>query len=80
MRNEIRYRVFTKSAVPQVQVLETERTGSDITRMLRQVAEVWTAIQAGRFDANTNTWKCSPRWCEYWPVCEGGRIPRSRAD
>lgn len=72
------YRIFTKSAVPQVQVLETARTGDDIAWMQRQVAEVWDAIEAGWFGANTNTWKCSPRWCEYWPVCEGGRIPRVR--
>ncbi|NLF00900.1 MAG: PD-(D/E)XK nuclease family protein [Anaerolineales bacterium] len=75
-----RYRIFTKSAAPQIQVLETERTGEDIAWMQRQVAEVWSAIEAGWFGANTNTWKCSPRWCEYWSACEGGRIPRGQAD
>lgn len=71
-----RYRVFTKQAKPQAQTLETSRDDADLAGMRRQVVEVWRGIEAGSFWENTRTWKCNPKWCDAWTVCEAGRIPR----
>ena len=37
----------------------------------RQIQKVWKGIEAGVFPENPSTWKCNPRYCEYWPICRG---------
>ena len=68
-----RYYVFTKSKTPKVQVLETRRAPGDLVWLLGMVRDVWSAIKAGEFPPNPTTWKCDPRYCDYWDICRGGK-------
>jgi len=67
-----RYYVFVKNAKrPQVEIRDTQRTAADLFWLFGLVRDVWGAIEAGAFPPNPNTWKCSPKWCEYWEACRG---------
>jgi len=67
-----RYYVFVKNARrPQVEIRDTQRTAADLFWLFGLIRDVWGSIEAGAFPPNPNTWKCSPKWCEYWEVCRG---------
>lgn len=67
-----RYRIFTKNMKnPKAQVLETRRTAKDLFWMFTMVQEIWAAIQAGSFPPNNTSFKCSPKWCQFWDICRG---------
>ena len=69
--NPFRYYVFTKTKKPAAQTIETTRTPGELLWLLDMIRSVWEAIDAGAFPMNPDTWKCSPKWCEYWPICRG---------
>lgn len=71
--HQLRFRhvVFVKTKTPQVQVLESAFTFSEIFWLLEMVKSVWLAIEVGIFPCNPTGWKCSKDWCEYWPLCRG---------
>jgi len=66
-----RHYVFVKTKTPQVQVWETTRSWVELFWMFTLIREVWQAIDSGCFPPNPGTWKCSPRYCEYWGICRG---------
>lgn len=67
-----RYYVFTKAKAPKVQVIETKRTPADMIWLYGLIQDTWQAIQSGAYPpTGQGTWKCSPEWCEFWPVCKG---------
>ena len=70
---EMRFRhyVFTKTRNPAAQVIETRRKPQEIEFLFELVREVWRGIEAGVFVPNPMTWKCSPKYCEYWAICRG---------
>ena len=69
--NPFRYYVFTKTKKPTAQTIETTRTPGELLWLLDMIRSVWEAIDAGAFPMNPSTWKCSPKWCEYWDICKG---------
>jgi CRISPR/Cas system-associated exonuclease Cas4 (RecB family) len=68
---KFRHYVFIKTKRPQVQVIETRRGANELMDVLRITKEVWDGISAEKFPQNFRTWKCSPRWCEYFKICRG---------
>jgi hypothetical protein len=68
---KFRHYVFVKTQTPQAQVLETTRTAGDLLFVQALARNVWDAIQQAAFPMNPTTWKCSPKWCEYWGLCRG---------
>lgn len=69
-----RYYIFTKTKNPKVQVLETRRDFAQLFWMTQVIGEVWRAIEAGAFPPNPTGWKCSPKYCEYYPLCRGKKL------
>lgn len=71
--HQLRFRhvVFIKTKTPQVQVLESAFTFSEIFWLLEMVKSVWLAIETENFPCNPTGWKCSKDWCEYWNLCRG---------
>ena len=68
-----RYYVFIKNLKkPKVQIWETYRIADDLFWLFGLIRDVYDAIDWGVFPPNPGTWKCSPKWCEYWDVCRGG--------
>ncbi|HFC08432.1 MAG TPA: PD-(D/E)XK nuclease family protein [Chloroflexi bacterium] len=68
---KFRHFVVTKTRKPQFQVLETTRTPETLLFLYQMIGNVWRAIEAEAFPENPTTWKCSPRYCEFWEVCRG---------
>ena len=66
-----RHYVFTKTKAPALQVFDTQRTLGEILWLFGLIREVWKAIEAEVFPPNPDTWKCSEKLCEYWPMCRG---------
>jgi len=66
-----RHYVFVKTKTPKCQIWETTRTVSDLFWLFGLIREVWHGIEAGVFPPNPGTWKCSPRFCEFWNLCRG---------
>jgi CRISPR/Cas system-associated exonuclease Cas4 (RecB family) len=63
-----RFVVVTKAKKPAVQVLEPVASQNDVTRLKEQVADTWTAIQAGVF-VKRESWACQQ--CPYRKRCLG---------
>jgi len=68
---KFRYYVFTKTKSPKAQIIETSRTASDMFWLFEMVQETWKSIEAGSFAPNPTGWKCSEKYCQYWPICRG---------
>lgn len=66
-----RHYVFTKTKSPTAQVLESSRGSGDLLWLLDMIESTWNAIKKGAFPMNPDTWKCSEKWCEFWPICRG---------
>lgn len=66
-----RHYVFVKTKTPQMQVIETTRTAGELLWLLDMVRSVWDGIAAEVYPMNPTSWKCSPKWCEYWGMCRG---------
>ena len=66
-----RHYVFTKTKKPELQIIETTRTAGEMLWLLDMVRSVWEGISAEVYPMNPGSWKCSPKWCEYWPICRG---------
>ena len=64
--------VMVKNKTPKFQVFDTERKPAEIGKLFTEIQQVWKAIQAEQFlPAAPGSWKCSPKTCEYWSVCQG---------
>lgn len=68
---KFRYYCFTKTKSPKAQILETKRTAAEMLWLFELIRETWQAIKAGVFPPCPVTWKCSPKYCDYWPQCRG---------
>lgn len=68
---KFRHFVVTKTRQPQFQVLETTRKPEMLLFLYRMIEKVWRGIEAGVFPENPTTWKCNPKYCEFWEVCRG---------
>jgi len=66
-----RYYIFTKTKNPVAQIIETGRTPLQLFKLFEQVLDIWKAIHAEVFPCITTTWKCSEKFCDYWPLCMG---------
>jgi len=68
---KFRYYIFTKAKSPKAQILETSRSAGQMLWLFELIRQTWQAIEAGVFPSNPTTWKCSPRFCEYYGICRG---------
>jgi len=66
-----RHYVFTKTKTPAAQVFEVARKPSEVFWLFGLIADVWQAIEAKAFPPQLNGWKCSDKYCEFWPHCRG---------
>jgi len=68
-----RYYTFIKTKTPKCQIWGTTRTAQDLFWLFGLIADVWHGIEGGVFPPNPGTWKCGPRYCDYWDICRGGQ-------
>lgn len=68
-----RHVVFVKGRTPQVQVLETTHTPSELFWLAGVIREAWRAIDQGVFAPNPGGCFAYGRKCEFWGLCRGRR-------
>jgi hypothetical protein len=68
---KFRYFIVVKTKTPQFQTFETVRKPGEMFGLLQNIQKVWESIQANVFPENTSSWKCSPKWCDHYQICQG---------
>lgn len=70
---KFRHVVFVKTRTPQVQVIDSEHSLSEVLWILQVIEGVWQGIAAGHFGGNPKACFAWGRRCEYFDVCRGRR-------
>lgn len=68
---KFRHYVFTKASKPTARMFEVAHKPGELFWLFGLIAEVWRGIEAEIYPPNPDTWKCSPRYCDYWDRCRG---------
>ena len=64
--------VMVKTKQPKFQILEHTHKPEELFKLFGQVQDVWKGITAGVFNpAAPGSWKCSPKFCDYYDICQG---------
>lgn len=66
-----RHYVFVKTKTPQFQMLEHTHNPAQLMWLFKMIQNVWKGIDAGVFPESPGSWKCNPKYCEYWALCRG---------
>ncbi len=66
-----RHYVFSKTQKPDAKVFEVTRRPSEAFWLFEMIQGAWKGIEAGVYPMVPSTWKCNPKYCEYWPLCRG---------
>ena len=62
--------VMVKNKNPKFQTFDSERKPAEIGKLFLQIQEVWKTMKAEVYlPAAPGSWKCNPKWCEYWRIC-----------
>ena len=65
--------VMVKTKQPKFQVLQHNHRPEEIFRLFEQIQTVWKSMSANVFlPAAPGSWKCTPKCCEYWQICQEG--------
>lgn len=72
---KFRYIIFLKTKKPDVQIIETTRTDEDVINLFGLVEGCWQQMQSeNHLPTGIGSWKCSSNYCDFWNICQGGRI------
>jgi hypothetical protein len=63
--------VFVKTKKPKFQEFEHSHSVAEVFQLFKMIKGVWDAIEAGSFVENTTTWRCGPKYCDFWQNCQG---------
>jgi len=63
--------VFVKTKEPAFQKIEHWHSTAELFFLMDVISSCWNGISAGVFTPNPDSWKCNPRFCEYWDICKG---------
>lgn len=68
---EFRHYVFVKTKTPKVEIWKTQRQPGELFWLFGMIRDVWQGIKANVFPPSPGTWKCTPKFCDYWTICRG---------
>lgn len=64
--------VMVKTKKPKFQMLRHHHEPAEVFKLFRQIQDVWQSMNAEIFmPAAPGSWKCNPKWCDYWAMCQG---------
>lgn len=63
--------VFVKTKTPQVQVLEHSHKPGELFFLFEMIKRVWEGISKEYFPLNPTTWRCGPKYCDFYSACRG---------
>jgi hypothetical protein len=75
MGREVNWRfqhiIFVKTKTPQIQVMEHTHQPSELFFLFDVIKRVWDGISKEVFVLNPTSWKCSPKYCDFYLNCKG---------
>ncbi len=63
--------IFVKTKTPQVQILEHSHQPGELFFLFEMIRRVWEGISKGYFPLNPTTWRCGPKYCDFYANCRG---------
>ena len=63
--------VFVKTKEPKVQILEHSHKPGELFFLFELIQRVWEGISKDVFPLNPGTWKCNPKYCDFYQNCQG---------
>lgn len=63
--------VFVKTKTPQVQILEHGHKPGELFFLFEMIKRVWEGISKEYFPLNPTTWRCGPKYCDFYSACRG---------
>lgn len=66
-----RHFVITKTKAPKFETFETKHNPSEVLFLFNLIRGVWRGIEREVFPVNPTSWKCTPRYCDFWAECRG---------
>lgn len=64
-----RHYVFSKDKHPTAKMFEVKRKPSEVFGLFEIIKAAWHGIESGVYLRQPGSWKCSPRYCEFWATC-----------
>lgn len=68
---KFRHYVCVKTKTPQWQVYEHSHRPEELFWLFSMIQNVWKGIEREVFPENPGSWKCSPKYCDFWSRCRG---------
>lgn len=63
--------VMVKNKQPKFQIFEHAHKPAELFRLFENIQKVWKTMNSGTFlPAAPGSWKCNPKTCEYWNICQ----------
>lgn len=66
-----RHYVVSRSQHPTAKVFEVRRQPHELFWLFEMIKAAWRGIEHEVYPMNTNTWRCSPQYCDVWGDCRG---------
>ena len=66
-----RHYVISKTQNPELRTFEVQHKMPEIMWLFDVVKRAWDGIDAGIYPMVPGGWKCSPKYCEFYPICRG---------
>lgn len=63
--------IFVKTKVPKVQVIEHSHKPGELFFLFEIVKRVWEGVTRNVYPINPTTWKCTPKYCDFYANCRG---------
>ena len=63
--------IFVKTKVPKVQIIEHSHKPGELFFLFEIIKRVWEGITRNVYPLNPTTWKCNPKYCDFYADCRG---------
>jgi CRISPR/Cas system-associated exonuclease Cas4 (RecB family) len=73
MRKGILSLLVIAKRLPEIQLVEVNKTEEDVEWWVGAVKQIIDQMKAGVCPPNWNGWWCGPKWCGYYDLCKAMR-------
>ena len=68
---KFRHYTIVKTKTPKFEMFEHAHKPGELMFLFDLIQRVWQGIERGVFQLNPGSWKCDPRWCDFYAKCRG---------
>lgn len=68
---KFRHIVMVKNKTPKFQIIEHAHKPIEVFKLFGNIHDIWNTMSKGVFlPAVPGSWKCSPKYCDYYDMCQ----------